>query len=101
MTYVITPWGGEVATLADIEALAPLRPNSFTIITAEENGDRDIDLTEFLYNGFMVKSDGTEYVTMYMYDAAKKTFSLGYQNNKPNTDINLVSAFMSFEVTNN
>lgn len=101
MTSVITPWGGEVATLADMQALVPLRPTSLTIITKAENGDQNIDITVSLKDGFLVKSDGAEYVTTYLYDAVNKTFSLGFKYNTFDKDVNLVGAFMSFEVTNN
>ncbi len=99
MTAVITPWGSKVATLADMEALVPLRPNSFTIITKEENGDQDINILSMLGGGFIVNSDGAQYLTNYTYDKETKVFTLGYQYNTPDGFTNTVCAFITFDVT--
>lgn len=101
MTAIITPWGSKVATLADMQALVPLRPNSLTIITEAENGDQDIDLLFMLEGGFIVNSDGAQYVTKYTYDKATKVFTLGYQYDTPDRFTNTVCAFITFDVTNN
>ena len=101
MTAIITPWGSKVATLADMQALVPLRPNSLTIITRVENGDQDIDILSMLGGSFMVNSDGAQYVTKYTYDKATKVFTLGYQYNTPDRFTNIVCAFITFDVTNN
>ena len=98
MTTIITPWGGKVATLADMEALVPLRPNSFTIITKEENGDQDIDLPYMLEDGFIVNSEG-EYLTSYKYDKETNVFTLGYLYDKPESFVNYKGAFITFNVT--
>lgn len=99
MTAIITPWGSKVATLADMEALVPLRPNSFTIITKEENGDQDINILSMLGGGFIVNSDGAQYLTNYTYDKETKVFTLGYQYNTPDGFTNTVCAFITFDVT--
>lgn len=99
MTAVITPWGSKVATLADMEALVPLRPNSFTIITKAENGDQDIDLTTMVDHGFIVNSDGAQNLTVYTYDKETKVFTLGYQRETPDGFASHKCAFITFDVT--
>lgn len=101
MTAIITPWGSKVATLADMEALVPLRPNSFTIITKKENGDQDINLPSMLGAGFIVNSDGAQYLTSYTYDKEKRVFTLGYRYDSPDRFTNSKCAFITFDVTNN
>lgn len=100
MTAIITPWGSKVATLADMEALVPLRPNSFTIITKEENGDQDINLPSMLKNGFIVNSDGAQYLTSYTYDKEKKVFTVvAFLYDNPDFFVNIKCAFIAFNVT--
>ncbi len=101
MTAIITSWGSKVATLADMEALVPLRPNSFTIITEAENGDQDIDLPSTLEDGFIVNSDGAQYLTVYTYNKETKVFTLGYLYDSPGSFVNMKGAFIAFDVTNN
>lgn len=98
MTAIITPWGGKVATLADMEALVPLRPTSFTIITKEENGDRDIDIPTGRRN-FYVNSDGAQYVTYYTYDKETKKFKQGTGTPFSDRYYDQSMAFMTFDVT--
>lgn len=97
MTTVITPWQGTVATLADMEALLPLRPTSFIIVTAAENGDRNTDISG---NYFVVNSDNQGYVTSYSYSDNK--FNLfNYNGDMLDKLLNYYCAFITFEVTNN
>lgn len=97
MTAVITPWQGTVATLVDMEALLSLRPTSFTIVTAKENGNTDVDISK---KSFDINSDKQEYVTYYEYSGG--TLIMGdYKGNKLDTENNYHMAFITFEVTNN
>ena len=97
MIAVIEPWGGKVATLADMQALQPLRPASFTTLTAEES-DNGVPTT-IGNNSFDVNSEGPEYVTYY--ECSGGTFTMGDYKYKLDTANNFHCAFITFEVTNN
>lgn len=52
-----------------------------------------------LGGGFIVNSDGAQYLTNYTYDKETKVFTLGYQYNTPDGFTNTVCAFITFDVT--
>lgn len=98
LAAAIQLWGGKVATLDDLEALVPLRPNSFTEVTREENGNTHWSIR--VDDSFVVDSDGSQYVKKYRYNKDTKEFTLGYQYGPVNIYGAGQLTFITFDVTN-